>query len=76
MEIKLIAFGQIGEITGKELNIEAEDLTSLKAKLLSQFPKLADKKFAFAVNRKLVHDETVVLNENDIVALMPPYSGG
>lgn len=75
MEIKIISFGQIAEITGKEFMLEATGLDSLKLSLIQKFPELSDKKFAFAVNRKLVQ-ENINLNQNDVVALMPPYSGG
>lgn len=75
MAIKIIAFGQIAEITGKELVIEANDITVLKAALQIEFPALAQKKYAIAVNKKLV-TENITLTENDTVALMPPYSGG
>lgn len=74
-EIKIIAFGQIAEITGKELMLEATDLDSLKQNLKQKFPELSDKKLAFAVNRKLV-ENNITFKENDVVALMPPYSGG
>ncbi|KFC19587.1 MoaD/ThiS family protein [Chryseobacterium sp. FH1] len=75
MEIKVISFGQIAEITGKEFMVEATDLNSLKLFLIQKFPELSDRKFAFAVNKKLVQ-ENVILDQNDVVALMPPYSGG
>lgn len=75
MEIKVISFGQIAEITGKEFMVEAADLDSLKLFLIQKFPELSDRKFAFAVNKKLVQ-ENIILNQNDVVALMPPYSGG
>jgi sulfur-carrier protein len=75
MEVTIIAFGQIAEITGRTLTIEAADTAVLKTALQIQFPALLDKKYAIAVNKKLVTD-TVALAENDTVALMPPYSGG
>ena len=75
MAIKIIAFGQIAEITGRELSIEASDITVLKAALQIEFPALAEKKYAIALNKKLV-TENRELNDNDTVALMPPYSGG
>jgi len=75
MSIKIRAFGQIAEITGKELSIEASDITGLRIMLHAQFPALAEKKYAVAVNKKLVTDN-IILNGNDTVALMPPYSGG
>jgi molybdopterin converting factor small subunit len=39
------------------------------------FPELADRKYAVAVNMKVVQ-ENLELKQNDTVALMPPYSGG
>lgn len=75
MEVKVIAFGKIAEITGKEFSVAASDTEALKEQLVVQFPQLADMKFAVAVNKK-VTDENTALNNNDTVALMPPYSGG
>lgn len=75
MEIKIIAFGQIAEITGKEFQMEAADVESLKLHLIQKFPELSEKKWIFAVNKKVINGN-VVLNQNDVVALMPPYSGG
>lgn len=75
MGVKIIAFGQIAEITGKGFIIEANDVTDLKSALNKKFPVLAEKKYAIAVNKKLI-TENVTLTENDTVALMPPYSGG
>lgn len=75
MAVQIIAFGQIAETTGKALMTEATDTDSLKAWLQQNFPALENKKFAIAVNKKIVSG-AVPLNENDEVALMPPYSGG
>lgn len=75
MQVKIIAFGQIAEITGSELFIEAEEVVVLKTALQIEFPALADKKYVIAVNNKLITDNKE-LSENDVVALMPPYSGG
>lgn len=75
MAIIIIAFGQIAEITGKEFIVEANNVTALKSVLNKKFPALSQKKYAIAVNKKMV-TENVELNENDTVALMPPYSGG
>lgn len=75
MDIKVIAFGAIAEITGDELYVAAQDTAALKAALEVKFPALAGKKYAVAVNNKLIAG-TIALSENDVVALMPPYSGG
>lgn len=75
MQVKIIAFGQISEITGKELSLVADDITALKSILQNQFPALEKKRYSIAVNQKLVKNN-ILLNVNDTVALMPPYSGG
>jgi molybdopterin synthase sulfur carrier subunit len=70
------SFGQIAEITGStDLQMQAEDSMSLRQTLIQQFPQLRDKKFAIAVNKQLITENTS-FNENDTIALLPPFSGG
>ncbi|RZJ64265.1 MAG: MoaD/ThiS family protein [Flavobacterium sp.] len=73
--MKVLAFGQIAEITGKEFNLDASDVENLRTGLIRSFPELSDKKFAIAVNKKVI-SENIKLTESDEIALMPPYSGG
>lgn len=75
MIIKIIAFGQIAEITGKEFSVQANNIYELKSALEKQFPLIGERKYAIAVNKKLVSDN-LTLKENDTVAILPPYSGG
>ncbi len=75
MEIKIIAFGSIAELTGKEITVQASDVASLKVTLQEFFPELVDRKYAVAVNMKVIQGN-LELKQNDTVALMPPYSGG
>lgn len=75
MNIKVIAFGQIAEIAGKEFTVDVKDLNELKTTLIHQFPILAEKKYVIAVNQKLVN-ENYIFAIKDTIALMPPYSGG
>lgn len=75
MRVKIIAFGQLAEITGQEFYVEAADTAVLKTALQIEFPALEKKEYTIAVNNRLIKG-TYVLKENDEVALMPPYSGG
>ncbi|MFL9843964.1 MoaD/ThiS family protein [Flavobacterium rhizosphaerae] len=75
MAVKVIVFGQLAEITGSEIFIEACDTDILKAALQIEFSNLAVMKYAIAVNN-IVITEKVTLTERDEIALMPPYSGG
>lgn len=77
MEINILAFGQIAELTGKSswkfTGVNCTD--ELVKKLTTQFPSLPAIKYAMAVNKKVIHFNTE-LNDQDTVALLPPFSGG
>ncbi len=77
MEINLLSFGQIVDITGKPaLKLSGIDNTDdLSKKLIELFPLLKSIKFSVAVNKQVIQKNTL-LNQNDTVALLPPFSGG
>lgn len=77
MEIKILAFGQIAEITGKsEFKLAgANTAEELNTKLTEIFPELSAMKYSIAVNKKVVK-KNIDLNDGDTVALLPPFSGG
>lgn len=76
MNLTIIIFGQLREITGNAVSVEQVNSTDeLTAFLVRKYPELGSVPFKIAVNRQLVHENTV-LAENCEVALLPPYSGG
>lgn len=76
MNVKIRSFGQISEITGTaELQMQAADSALLRALLVDRFPELAGRNFAMAINKQLIRENTQ-LQDNDVVALLPPFSGG
>jgi molybdopterin synthase sulfur carrier subunit len=77
MEIHLLAFGQIAEIMGKSAwKMDGlKDTDTLIEKLEMQFPALVKMKYSIAVNKKVIQENTAI-NENDMIALLPPFSGG
>ena len=76
MLISIIIFGQLADIAGSSLALEnIADTNRLVKELHSLYPALADAKYAIAVNKKVVNENTT-LTENSIVALLPPFSGG
>lgn len=75
--INILAFGQLIDITGQN-SLQMKDVTdtdALKAKLLEKYPKLAQSKFLMAVNMEVIRGNAK-LNAGDVVALLPPFSGG
>ena len=76
MPINIIIFGQLTDITGSSLSLEnVIDTNTLVKQLHTLYPRLVDTKYAIAVN-KIVVNENTVLNEDCTVALLPPFSGG
>jgi sulfur-carrier protein len=75
--MKILFFGQLVEVVGtKELIIEGiTDIHALTSSLHQQFPLLAQSKYVVAVDQEIVSGNQH-LHENNIVALMPPFSGG
>ena len=77
MDIQVIVFGQLTDITGSGLiGVKmVTDTNSLLQSLKEKYPKLVDTKFAVAVDKKVITENTI-LNQASTVVLMPPFSGG
>ena len=77
MEINLLSFGQVADITGKDvLKIpDVKNTNELNEFLFRAWPQLQSIKYSIAVNKKMIQ-ENVALDNNDTVAILPPFSGG
>lgn len=77
MKIKLLLFGQLKDVfQNSEIMIESiDDTRTLIDILTKQYPELSKITFAIALNQKIV-DGKSVLKDNDVVALLPAFSGG
>jgi len=80
MNIKILFFGIIRDLIGKNsLEFKMDDNTTilnLKESLLKEYDKLNDfSNFSIAVNEEYV-ETNYILKNNDVVALIPPVSGG
>ena len=80
MTITLKYFGLIADITNtnEELfSFDKSDFTThdLINQLHEKYTGLQDVSFAIAVN-KSIRTETLNLNNNDTIALLPPFAGG
>lgn len=77
MKINILAFGQIVDIVGdSSWSISGVDNTDqLELKLKKEFPGLLNTKYALAVNKQVIHQNTSLSND-DTVAILPPFSGG
>ncbi len=77
MKIEIISFGKIAEfISNQKIDIaEITDTDNLKIHLETLFPELKAIKYKFALNNQLVQANSAI-EQNDILAIMPPFSGG
>ncbi len=80
LKIKVLLFGITTDLLGESsitVHIEsAITIQELKELLLNKYPQLKHiHSYAIAVNEEYASNETT-LKENDIVAIIPPVSGG
>jgi molybdopterin converting factor small subunit len=77
MKTKVHLFGMLAE-EAKHSLLEIEnvnDTEMLLNKIKEMYPAFKNFKFVIAVNKKVIHSK-LSINENDVVALLPPYAGG
>ncbi|AUC85889.1 molybdopterin synthase sulfur carrier subunit [Polaribacter sp. ALD11] len=80
MKIEVLLFGITSDLIGEtQLNVELENLISVadfKSVLKEKYPQLKNiNSYAIAVNEAYAEDQ-LFLKEDDVVAIIPPVSGG
>ncbi|MDT7832697.1 molybdopterin converting factor subunit 1 [Flavobacteriaceae bacterium S356] len=80
MKLDILLFGITTDLVGtSNLEIEVPASSSVahfKNEMTTKFPQLTNiQTYAIAVNESYATDETL-LQENDVVAIIPPVSGG
>jgi sulfur-carrier protein len=77
MPVKIITFGPVKDILGDE-NMYVDDVSDtdqLVQQLNRHFPALRGTPFIIAVDKEIISENTVLYGDQ-VVALLPPYSGG
>jgi sulfur-carrier protein len=77
MALTVYLYGQLKEMTGlRELVLEGiADTDQLIREMNIRFPRLKGMPCLLAVDKHIIHSNTV-LKEDQELALLPPYSGG
>ncbi|MBW7951608.1 MAG: MoaD/ThiS family protein [Chitinophagaceae bacterium] len=77
MKISVLVFGHIAEIVNTEKLIlqNVKDTDELNEQLKKEYPLLQKLAYSIAVNKKIIQSNTILTNE-DVVAILPPFSGG
>jgi len=76
-EVNIMLFGQLAQLAGKDTVVLSgiKDTVQLRQEIDELFPSLRNIDYAIAVEKKIKHENTVVKDGN-LVALLPPFSGG
>jgi molybdopterin synthase sulfur carrier subunit len=77
MEVKVLFFGVLAEVTGTSLKHyhDVKSISDLKLRINDDFPGIVHYNFRISVNSEIT-DEDLLLKSDDEVALMPPFAGG
>ena len=76
MSFKIILFGRLADIAGDSVTVDdVSDTDGLVKTLHESYPGLAEVKYVIAVNKQVINANTI-LNNNSMVVLLPPFSGG
>ncbi|QMU66616.1 MAG: molybdopterin synthase sulfur carrier subunit [Flavobacteriaceae bacterium] len=80
MNLRILFFGISADLVGEtslDLSVSVNiSVFQLKKELQEQYPQLLEiNSYAIAVNECYATDETL-LRENDVMAIIPPVSGG
>ena len=77
MDIKVRGYGLLADVIGShEIQVNGvQDTDSLHKYLLAQYKELGSRQFVMAVKNKIIK-EAHELSDGDVIALLPPFSGG
>ncbi len=77
MEVKVLFFGVLAEITGTNCKHyrEVSSISDLKLRIQDDFPEVVHYNFRISLNNEIINNDPR-LNDGDEVALMPPFAGG
>jgi len=77
MQMELLFFGSLTDATsvGRLIVEDIFDTEQLKAYLEERYPALRTAKYFIAVNQQMIQ-QVHPLQPGDVVAFMPPFSGG
>jgi len=74
--VTVLYFGAAQQVAGyASEEYRADDTLSLRRQIIERHPGMGRVTFRLALNRNLLKEESL-LNENDIIAILPPFEGG
>ena len=77
MEIKVLFFGVLAEVTGTNCKNyrDVKSISDLKLRISDDFPEVVHYSYIVSLNNEIINSNHA-LKDGDEVALMPPFAGG
>lgn len=77
MEIKVLFFGVLADVTGTSFRHynDVKSIGELKQRIQDEFPEIVHYNFRISLNSEIT-DKDVLLKSGDTLAYMPPFAGG
>jgi len=77
MDIKVLFFGVLAEVTGANCKQYHEVISfdELKLRIQDDFPEVVHYNYRISVNNEIINNDAILRN-SDEVALLPPFAGG
>ncbi|MEP7258509.1 MAG: MoaD/ThiS family protein [Flavitalea sp.] len=77
MQATIKMFGKLTEITSASSVMidDVKDTDEVISILQQRYPGLMQLQYIIAVDKEIIHNNTI-LTDHSIIALLPPYSGG
>jgi molybdopterin synthase sulfur carrier subunit len=77
MEVKVLFFGVLAEVSGTQLKHyhDVKSISDLKLRIYDDFPEIVHYNFRISLNSEIT-DNDLLLKSGDEIALMPPFAGG
>jgi sulfur-carrier protein len=77
MEVKVLFFGVLTEVTGTNCKHyrDVKSTGDLKLRIVDDFPELVHYNFRISVNNIII-ENILLLNDGDEIAFLPPFAGG
>ena len=77
MEIKVLFFGVLAEVTGTSFKhyTDVSTLGELRHRIADDYPEIVHYNFRIALNNEIIDGESS-LKTGDEVAYLPPFAGG
>jgi sulfur-carrier protein len=77
MQVKVLFFGVLSEVAGTDYRHYrgVSSINDLKIRILDEYPEIENYNYRISLNNTII-EGNCILNENDEIALLPPFAGG